>query len=488
MENCADKYIQTLLRKVTIPFRASDFHFWLSNLGIKASIEECREFLDEDENVFFLASDFYATRACLFTNQYFSFKPTRKEIERGVFIAGDRCIPFVDSEMLSCDLKFIYNGKALPKKVIDYSSDDAIDLFLLYGEEFATQYIAADPANEAIDLVETDFLLPDKIKMTAFSLEPILKKEGFSAGDRILCRVSNWNEGIVEVCKILKAGNPFKSDKHTIAREKWYEKLENFLEDSFKTIGPCSMIEEQLALVFAAHSDDLCIEDCGGIEEFFQHSKKIGLELFGVETRIWHKNEDVPAIGNWNREEIKSASKDFKTSEPIFEKIPPFIEDAYLMDSLFYKKDNLPEIIDALYPYLYRADTTLKDDMLLHLKTRHDILKQSYNRFADYEISATRKKALELFTNVNEIVCAIDMDGHNLADYPQQPLVILSQIYGHIIHIIDKMENAPTEVENEIDEVGLSIEGMELNFNEIYAPLRQTIDRNMRNSFSVVKN
>ena len=125
--------------------------------------------------------------------------------------------------------------------------------------------------------------------------------------------------------------------------------------------------------------------------------------------------------------------------------------------------------------------------MLLHLKTRHAILEKNYNRFADYEMSAIRKKVLELFTVVNDMVCTMGIDGPNLADYPQQQLVILSQIYEHIIHIIDRMENCPAEIANEVEEVSLAIEGMEFNFNEIYAPLRKAIDKNMRNGFSVIK-
>lgn len=486
MRKLADKFIQNFIRNLMTPFKVGDFRLWLSNMGIRTSIEECKKFLDENGNIFSVG-EFYATRAYLFTNKFFSFKPTRKEINRGVFITGDRCIPFVDSESLSCDLQFIYNGKPLPKKIIDYPSDDAIDLFLLYGEEFATQYIAADPANKGLDLAKTDFLLPNTVKMTSFSLDPIIQAEGFSSGDRILCRVTNWNDGIVEIYKILKNDTPFKSDKHTLAREEWYKKLENFLEKSFKSVGPCSMIEEQLALVFAAHSDELCIKDCGGIEEFFQHSKKIGLELFGVETRIWYKNEEVPAIGVWNRNETKDSAKKCKKREPIFERLPKFIEDAYLKDALYFKKDNLTEILDALYPHLYCFDDNLKTNMLLHLKTRHAILEKNYNRFADYEMSAIRKKVLELFTVVNEMVCTMGIDGPNLADYPQQPLVILSQIYEHIIHIIDRMENCPAEIANEVEEVSLAIEGMEFNFNEIYAPLRKAIDKNMRNGFSVIK-
>ena len=182
MRKLADKFIQNFIRNLMTPFKVGDFRLWLSNMGIRTSIEECKKFLDENGNIFSVG-EFYATRAYLFTNKFFSFKPTRKEINRGVFITGDRCIPFVDSESLSCDLQFIYKGKPLPKKIIDYPSDDAIDLFLLYGEEFATQYIAADPANKGLDLAKTDFLLPNTVKMTSFSLDPIIQAEGFSSGE-----------------------------------------------------------------------------------------------------------------------------------------------------------------------------------------------------------------------------------------------------------------------------------------------------------------
>ena len=165
----------------------------LARIGIRFTPDECTMLLEENPNVFALVDGMYLTRAGAFTGQYFSMKPTRAEISKKVFIAGHRCIPFVDSEILSCDLTFLYNGTVLPRVVVDYSGDAALELFSLYGDEFSSQYIASDPANSDINLAETSFSLPPVVKMTSFSLEPVIKREGFSSGDRLVCRVSNWD-------------------------------------------------------------------------------------------------------------------------------------------------------------------------------------------------------------------------------------------------------------------------------------------------------
>ena len=286
-----------------MPFSAKELLGMLCGLGHKITLEELTDFLDNDCRAFALQKRMYITRAAAFTDQIFSFVPTQREIEQKVFVPGDRCVPFVDFDVLSFSLTFEFMGQELPKKLFSTDCNTARDLFYLYGDEFSSQYISSDPACRDLHIPENNFELPFHLNLTGVSLEPILEKVDFKYGDRILCRVFDWDKGIVEIIPVLTHKlNPFQMSSEDFERQKWNETLEKALLESFDRMGPCSSIEEQLANVFYEKRADLCVPYCGSIHEFIENSKKVGLEVFGVETRLWFKGQDVPAVGKWNLE------------------------------------------------------------------------------------------------------------------------------------------------------------------------------------------
>lgn len=483
----ADFIIKRFLRTYTSPFSLRDFSMMLSRVGFRFTTRDCVLLLDDNPDVFALQNEMYLTRAGAFTGQYFSFKPSRAEISLCVFIPGHRFLPFVDSDRLSCSLSFLYDGKPLPHVAVDYDSEAALDLFSLYGDEFASQYIAADPASGGIDLGKTAFVLPPRLKMTAVSIAPVIEREGFGPGDRFLCRIVDWSKGIVELSVLHHEAEPMRMDMADVEREDWYSLLERKLLRSFDVFGPCASIEQQLSFVFVEERKNLCVRNCGSVEELFSRSKKIGFELFGVETRLWRKNEDVPAFGRWNAALFSAeAGSSVSEFEPESDNEPQYIIDAYLRDLLYQESENYEELVKKIEPFHYKLSAGQKNALLLRLKNRHDILDRSYNRFADFELGAIRHKALELYTTVNELVCVINCVESGLSSFPQRPLVILTQIFGHIRHIIELIETEPSAVQDEMEEISLSLEGMEFNFEGISEPLRMTVDREARNGFSVI--
>ena len=172
-------------------------------------------------------------------------------------------MPFVDPEMFPSSLTFTYKGEALPRKIVTFASPDAADLFALYGAEFASQYIASDPANEGIDLASQDFELPSEVCLTVNSLEPLVKYCGFKYGDRILCRVVDWDFGQIEVVPVKRDENSMRMQADDLERQNWYNRIEADLFESFDATGPCASIEEQLACIFLDDGDALCTTHCG---------------------------------------------------------------------------------------------------------------------------------------------------------------------------------------------------------------------------------
>ncbi len=485
-----DLLIRQFFRSYTDPFTVKDFSEYLTRCGVKATDEECRAYLDSHEYVFTLAGGNYATRACAFTNQFFSIKPTRKELDKGIFVVGDRCLPFVDPQVLSFAITFVYKKQALQKKVVDFDSSTLMSFFSLYGDEYAPQYIAQDVANEGLNLAELDYTLPPMVKVTATDMTPLLE-DGFKSGDRLLCRVADWDACVVEVDFIHRTDERYQMTMDDVDREQWYTKLEKYLLDSFEVMGPQGSIEEQLAIIFADKRNELCTRACGSVEEFFYRTNKVGFELFGVETRLWFKDQDVPAVGDWNSQ-AKSTSQQSQTktlrdrfSKP--DEFPEFIIDSYIKDLFYNDIEDVEIILGILYPNLYKLSLYQQKVMLLHLKNRRGILSQSYNKFADSEIGDLRHKVLSLFTQVNGLVYSIDLANTDLAVFPQQSLVVLSQIFAHVMHLLEMFESDPAAVAADMEELVLSVQGMELNFECVSEDLKAVLARESKNGFSIIK-
>jgi len=484
----ANFIIENFFRTFLDPFSPREFTMLLSRVGLKSSIEESKLFLENHPLVFPLVEGLFITRAAAFTNKLFSFKPTKKEFDKGILIAGCRTMPFTDPEVLSCELTFRFGRMPLERKTAEFDSGTALDFFELCGEEFAVQFIGADPANKDINLYETDFMLPNKVNMSGFSLDSLIKEDGLKYGDRIFCKVTDWDEGIVDIAGIVGRDEPFTVTAKDVEREKWYSTLEEKMLKTFDTVGPCSSIEEQLAIVFGQFSSELCVPSCGSLEEFFKRTKKIDFETFGVETRLWRKGEKVPAIGDWNRMYTPAHyDKDFIENIVGVDELPESLVNVFLKDHIYSNTGDLQKTIEKMYPYFYKLPEEKRESMLLHLKHRHDILRRKYNKFADSEIRVLRHKAVELYCKVFELLCAIDTCGGELEDFPQQPLVILSQIYGHVCQILELTETDTAAVVRECNEIMLSIEGMEFNFEEISGLLWAEIDRKCKSRFMLVK-
>ncbi len=483
MNVALDALMEGFFRTYTDPFTAKEFSLFINRLGLKISEEESAEYLNAEPRVFSLERQLYITRAGAFTNKFFSFKPLRQEVEQNVFVAADRCIPFVDSEVVSCHLVFLYRGKPLPKKIFETSSIVGRDLFNFFGDEYVSQYVASDPANDSLKIPERGYELPTKIFITGYDLSPILKDVDFKYGDRLLCRVVDWNNCVLEVFpEVIHELNPFLSGEGELDRRKWIENLESYLIESFDRMGPCGSIEEQLANVFYEHGRALCCRHCSSIHEFLDASKKVGMEPFGVETRLWFKGQNVPAVGKWNAFECDGA----KPTGFINFEMPDYLVDCFLKDQLFEKKDDIDAVIDKMIPPALEVTPEDRRAFTLQITRRDAIIRRKYNWFADFAIGSIRHRALELYMKVGALVYDIDSTGNKLDKYPQQELVILSQLFAHIMKMLEVLADSKECPEEEVSAMTLSLEGMEFNFEDIRLQLISTVNKLHAEDFEVI--
>ncbi len=484
--------IDKFLRRCCKNFTARDVSRLTAEFGgeFKISSKEAQEYLESSPLVFCLENGRYITRAGVFTGELFSIKPTAKEFDQRILIPGSRCIPFVDSEIVSSTLNFYdEDNKKLKKKTADFDSDLAIDMFILYGEEYAPQYIVADPANKDLDFVQREFELPNTVHLTGIDITPFIEKYGMQKGDRFLCCVSDWDRGDIRMTVVHDGDNVFNRGLEGSMRLEWYKTLESALQRSFDIDGPCACMEDQLANVFCREIERLCIPLCGSIEEFInQYAQNVGIQPFGVESRFWHKGKDVPAVGSWNEEDLDRIEQNpaYKGKDFLWFHVPPEIVDQYIINMHFKRKVDIPGLVSFMFPKDYVFQEGEKEDVLLKLKERSDIISKKYNWFADQDCGEVREKALGLFSKVNELVFSIDSSSDSMGKFPQQELVVLTQLYSHLVRILHSVaEN--DHVEEDRAALLLSLEGMEWNFEDICDVLREAVRSQKTNRFKIVR-
>ena len=483
MKLSAESLMTHFLRTYDKPFTAKDVARMLASVGMKIPVSEIEDYVEFDPMVFPLEKRMYITHAGAFTGQFFSFKPTAQEVEAQVFIAGDRCIPFVDGEVLSCALQFEYNGRMLPPETFETDCNTARDLFSFFGDEYAAQYIAADPVNKGLDFAAQNFELPSRVQLTGVSMKRIIQDCGFSYGDRFLCRVRDWDKGIIELFPLIShKQNPFEINSDDIERQHWNDVLESALLESFDRMGPCASMEEQLANVFYEHRRELCTSSCGSIHEFLNSAKKVSMELFGVETRLWRHGEDVPAVGKWNRDCYDS---DYDTGVPMFD-LPDFVIDSFITDQLYEKKEDVDTLLKRMLPAAMSITEDERKYFTLQIMRRNAILRKKYNWFADYRFGSIRHRALELFSQVGSLVYEVDCASAGIEQLPQQELVTLSQLFTHVSRMLEMIASGSDSAAEDANAMQLSLEGMEYNFEDIRGQLMAAVERLRTTGFEVI--
>jgi len=469
-------------------FTIDDFIQNLKEKGVKITKKRADETLHSSEYVFALVNNEFITRCGVFSYRWFSFMPSREEVEKGEFIIGHRCMPFICPDV-NPDHISVDNGKGvIQSNKTAFSMNLALDVFALYGEGYVYPYIFGDSANDEYELSSIKYQVPEKIKLTSYSLKDLCKKgETFEYGDRILCRVTDWQCSVVEMSVQKNDAKGYVISNSAIKRNEWYSYFENGLLSSFDKNGPASSIEEQLALLFLENQEQLCTKDCGSCEEFLRHTKKIGFSPFGVESRIWRSGEDVPYIGEWNKNfEKEVVMNDLSLT------FSPQIIDAYLENNLYKasKKETPEEIADLIrkvFPSHLKMSPEERSLLLLNIEKRNDILKKEYNEFEDYKIAKLRERILNLFTEVNALLCEIGCSGLSMEIFPQQEMVILTQLFSHIVRLLEEIENTFMRENFPIADVNLSLDGMEETFESIGGTLASSLKVNRSKGFELIK-
>lgn len=482
----ANEIISQYLRNRKEVFTVDQFQNYLKDSGVKITKQELNELLHTSDYIFPLIDNQFVTRAGAFSQRWFSFKPSKEEVDKGYFIIGHRCMPFCSLDRSPDNICIEVKGKKISPEPIMFSMNLALDTFAFFGDGFVIPYILSDKSNTTVNIASVKYSLPTEVCLTAWPLAKIAGKKTFTYGDRIVCRVIDWDNSVIEMYRLPNETNKMIISEQAIKRENWYKEFEEGLLRSFEKHGPTSSIELQLAFLFLENQEELCLEYCGSCEEFMEHTNKIGISPYGVESRIWYANKIVPYSGPWN-----ILGSDELIMNEVVSTFSPQIIDAYLEDNIYdeyteHECELVDNLLEKMFPHNINMSVAERKVVLLNIKKRRDILKRKYNRFSDYHVAYIRKQALELFTRLISLLCSIGCSGIKCEDFPQQELVILTQLYTNTVRILEEIESIPIRDLFPVDDVSVSIDGMSETFDDINEIIVNSLEQNRYKGFEIV--
>ncbi|MBO7136248.1 MAG: hypothetical protein J6V73_06435, partial [Spirochaetaceae bacterium] len=322
----------------------------------------------------------------------------------------------------------------------------------------------------------------------------IYGKSDFKSGDRLKVRLENWNLGTfsVTVQKDTRE-TPFEINEAEESRSRWFSLFEKCLLQSFNSFGVCGSIDEQIASAFVLGGKNLFTKYPGSVEEYLKKSEVIEAVEFGVETRLWRAGETISVTNMYsdngddfeNDEEFDGVRKMFfSIGVPLTE---TFL-DSFIYDSLYKKEKNSEHILARLMPESM-GELSSKDMFFcfLHLEKRRVILQRDYRWFADYEKGQLRAKILEFYVRMISFVYSMGQNNVSPEAMPQQPLVVLSQLFTHLGRMLESIMPNASISSKDIASLYLSLEGMEFSFEDLSKELEQSINIQEKEKFTIIK-
>ncbi|MBP3417057.1 MAG: hypothetical protein J6K76_06770 [Spirochaetaceae bacterium] len=162
--------------------------------------------------------------------------------------------------------------------------------------------------------------------------------------------------------------------------------------------------------------------------------------------------------------------------------------DSWIVDGLYRKENNEDTLVSLVLGDVSSPLGLLKKKRLQGtIRSRRAKLKETYNWFADFERGPVRHRLLELHKKVFALVMDLDDVDDQLEGFPQQPLVILTQLSTHIQYMLESLLRDANLKDEDIKAMAASLEGMEYNFEEVSGELRAALASTYKNRFTVIK-
>ncbi|MDR0377117.1 MAG: plasmid pRiA4b ORF-3 family protein [Spirochaetaceae bacterium] len=444
--------------------------------------QDIRDFINSRNIAFRQGRDKWISRRGYFEPLSFVIHPTRLELLNGILIPGHRCVPFANPVLMPQEYTFYWKANPIPWGTTEGPPEDFYPYYTIYGEEYASQYVARDnPENESAysrDLYED----PAEVSIHTLDMRKIYRETALVPGDRFIVKTKDWGAGNFELTHV-------KKNTWTAASlSAWCDAAERGFADSFEILGPGSSTDEQIAFAYWFGDERMGEVPAYSLEEFlYEKTNSIETSPYGIETRFWYAGKDIPDLKKL--EGFISVSDRTPIEEMLFRSGVPvseYVLQAYVRDALFRKEPELSQIVERIAPRSTDMTGKGREELTGYVFRVYTKFQQTYSIFSDRMMGPIRQRVGELHTAVIDLVARLHKGDIDLSWLPKHTFVVLSQIQSHAAGILDDLDDeAPPE--EELEAVDASVDNMIETYEDIKELIDDAMNNFRRNNLSVVK-
>ncbi|MDR1324913.1 MAG: plasmid pRiA4b ORF-3 family protein [Treponema sp.] len=423
-------------------------------------------------------------RGC-FEKARFAISPTREELLNGVLIPGHRCAPFANPALLPQEYEFFWNSRHIPSTTSEGDPEDFYPYYSIFGEEYASQYVARDNPENEVAFNESPYEDPVEVSIRVLDMRNIYLSSAFVPGDRFEVRILDWKKGtfaLERVAKDLWSEEDLRS---------WLVAAEQGFMESFAVLGPGLSTEEQIAFAYWYGGERMRSVPAYALEEFlYEKTERIETVGYGIETRFWYAGKEIPD----NRALEKSQILPDRTmlEDLLFQKripISEYVAMSYVRDALFRGDTDVECVIERIIPRSAGSLNGRERNFLIgYMFEVFNEFRNTYNRFADKNMGPIRQRVGELHTAVIDLAARLRKGDIDETSLPKHTFIILSQIQEHAAAVLEDLNTDEKPPESDLEAIDNSIDSMIDTYEDIRDLIDESMDNFRQRTFSVVRN
>jgi hypothetical protein len=483
------------LENVTEPFSLDDITAFIQMVEPKRHNRlsaELSSFIDTRRIAFSLGGKRWISRRGCFEGLRFVINPTRTELLNGIFIPGHRCLPFANPILLPQEYSFLWKGEPIPVTTTEGAPEDFYPYYVLFGEEYAPQYVARDnPDNE--DAFNCDpYEDPPEVSIHTLDMRNIYREMSFVPGDKFAVSTVDWKEGIFALEKIGK--NAFSQTD----LDAWLAAAEEGFRQSFEFLGPASSTEEQITFAYWFGGLRMRSLPAYTLEEFlWDKTEHIEVVPYGIETRFWYAGKDIP--DRRDLEGVRTLPDRTLIEEILYRAGVPvseYVVQSFVRDALYRNDPDIDRIIERIIPGSAPLRARDKEYLADYIR---EVLKEfsaTYSRFTDSAMGAIRQRVGELHTAVIELASQLQKGDSGLARrspvrsisaLPRHTFVVLSQIQGHAASVLEDIDTDEAPPQSELEAMDNSLDSMIDTYEDLKELINESMESFRKNNISLFK-
>ncbi|GMO55976.1 MAG: hypothetical protein Ta2G_15710 [Termitinemataceae bacterium] len=433
--------------------------------------------------VFPVEENKWISRYGYFRDAEFTIKPSRLELENGILIPGHRCVPFANPYIMQSAYVFYWNGTLIEGTNTEGTPQDFYPFFSIYGEEYASQYIARDNMENEIAFNSDPSEDPQEVSLHTCDMRRVYREDFFKPGDSFAVTIKDWRKGEFN----LRKQSSEKIDKTKL--DEWLHIAEDAFFRSFETSGPTLSTELQIAWAYFYGGQRMKTLPAYSLEEFiFEKSDKIDIAPFGLETRFWYAGKEIPDYTHL--EGLRTQPDDTPIEKMLLlNNIPvsEYVVQSYVTDSFYRSDDDIDSIVERIAPPSLNFRPWHREYLAAYVVNQIEDTKNLYSIFRDQKKGPLRQSASELHTAVISLAARLANGEIDYSILPKQTFIVLSQIQIYCAGILEDIDLEDEPSENEL----LTIENSMLNMIDVFDELKELINKSRdqfrRNNIKLVK-